>query len=503
MAVSIVDTECSLVALLDCLENLPTQPPSLYLDLEGVRLSRYGSISIVQLFVLPRNHVFLIDIFVLQRDAFRIANQSGTDLRSILESPLVPKVCFDIRNDSDALFAHFAISMRGFNDVQLLEIATRSYSKERVAGLAKCIESDAQLTTEAKEAWKATKQKGLSLFAAEHGGSPEIFNTRPMLQDLIDYCTQDVVYLPVLWHTYSRKISKTWAARVQKATDERILMSQAVSYEPHGKHKALSPWAKAARQGKGRGSGDIGVPQTTGRNNINAAHIVATQAVQEKVGKQLSDIMSRPLSMGEPNPHHSKNMADSGTTRKPLRIKEQVGVQNLPVRSKTASDPETSTTPDTLLHPAAVPPNWTCTTCSRQMQETQKSDHLAGKQHMARVKQAASAGTEAPPPPQPDKATHMYPRAGGSVVTKPQNADTKLRAKPLVFVPAQSNVPAHSLKAKGANRRKKLPKESLPQRVRLSCQSGWGFSGLGGGDDYGLCDKDCGWCGHCMDGVDV
>jgi hypothetical protein len=23
------------------------------------------------------------------------------------------------------------------------------------------------------------------------------------------------------------------------------------------------------------------------------------------------------------------------------------------------------------------------------------------------------------------------------------------------------------------------------------------------GEDYGLCDKDCGWCGHCMDGVYV
>lgn len=22
-------------------------------------------------------------------------------------------------------------------------------------------------------------------------------------------------------------------------------------------------------------------------------------------------------------------------------------------------------------------------------------------------------------------------------------------------------------------------------------------------ENYGLCDKDCGWCGHCMDGVDI
>ncbi|KAB2576701.1 hypothetical protein DBV05_g4761 [Lasiodiplodia theobromae] len=31
---------------------------------------------------------------------------------------------------------------------------------------------------------------------------------------------------------------------------------------------------------------------------------------------------------------------------------------------------------------------------------------------------------------------------------------------------------------------------------------GYGY-GFGGGYDWGLCDKDCGWCGHCMDGVDI
>lgn len=31
---------------------------------------------------------------------------------------------------------------------------------------------------------------------------------------------------------------------------------------------------------------------------------------------------------------------------------------------------------------------------------------------------------------------------------------------------------------------------------------GYGY-GFGDGNDWGLCDKDCGWCGHCMDGVDI
>lgn len=52
--VRLVDSSSSIVALLDLLVHLPDTPPSLYCDLEGVRLSRNGSISLLQIFVLPR-----------------------------------------------------------------------------------------------------------------------------------------------------------------------------------------------------------------------------------------------------------------------------------------------------------------------------------------------------------------------------------------------------------------------------------------------------------------
>jgi len=40
-------------------------------------------------------------------------------LKDILESATTPKVFFDIRNDSGALFAHFGIALQGVQDVQL------------------------------------------------------------------------------------------------------------------------------------------------------------------------------------------------------------------------------------------------------------------------------------------------------------------------------------------------------------------------------------------------
>lgn len=258
MEMTIVDSEPSVVALIDYLDHLPIQPPSIYLDIEGVNLSRHGSISIIQIFVPPKNHVFLIDVFVLQEKAFCTSNSPRTNLRSILESAQVPKVFFDVRNDSDALFAHFNIALQGVQDVQLLEVATRSYSKDKVTGLAMCIEKDAQLTPEASAAWKATKQKGRSKFAPEHGGSYEVFNVRPMLHDIIEYCTQDVVYLPLLWKIYTQKISVKWMRKVQDKTFERIQMSHEASYEPNSRDKVWTPWAKPAKSNRSDLSGKTG-----------------------------------------------------------------------------------------------------------------------------------------------------------------------------------------------------------------------------------------------------
>ena len=135
----------------------------------------------------PTNQVYLLDILVLREKAFNTPGQSGTDLRAILQSEIIPEVFFDVRNDADALFAHFGVSVEGVVDVQLMEVAARRSSRGLLAELGKSIEQDAQLKDEAIKQWKATKEKGLSLFAPERGGSYEIFNTRPLPEDIITF----------------------------------------------------------------------------------------------------------------------------------------------------------------------------------------------------------------------------------------------------------------------------------------------------------------------------
>ena len=47
MAVHVIDTPKEVVSLLNDIDNQPKEPPSLHVDIEGVNLSRHGSISII------------------------------------------------------------------------------------------------------------------------------------------------------------------------------------------------------------------------------------------------------------------------------------------------------------------------------------------------------------------------------------------------------------------------------------------------------------------------
>jgi exonuclease 3'-5' domain-containing protein 1 len=238
----LIDTIQAVATLIDSLLDLPTSPPSLYLDIEGVKLCRHGSISIIQLLVVPQNRTYLIDIHTLKDAAFNTPGATGQTLKHILEAETIPKVFFDVRNDSDALFAHFEINLAGIQDLQLMELATRRHSKRFLSGLAKCIDYDLRLTFAEKSAWTATKTRGKNLFAPEKGGSYEVFNQRPLSEVIALYCTQDVQFMPMLWNTYSERLTTSWATKVATETEVRVRSSQSKGYQPNGSHKSFGPW---------------------------------------------------------------------------------------------------------------------------------------------------------------------------------------------------------------------------------------------------------------------
>jgi exonuclease 3'-5' domain-containing protein 1 len=55
--------------------------------------------------------VYLIDVHTLGEEAFDTAGVGEITLKDILQDEEIPKVFFDVRNDSDALFSHFGIAL--------------------------------------------------------------------------------------------------------------------------------------------------------------------------------------------------------------------------------------------------------------------------------------------------------------------------------------------------------------------------------------------------------
>lgn len=230
--------------LIDNFGNLQTlaSAPCLYFDLEGVKLGRSGTISIMQVLVHPADRTHLIDIHTLGEEAFNIPGQAGLTLKDILQSETIPKVFFDVRNDSDALFAHFGIKLAGIQDLQLMELGARTNRPRKyVSGLANCIEKDLGLTAAEKQLWKETKEKGLNLFAPERGGSYEVFNTRPLTDAVTQYCIQDVRFLPILWRRYQNNMNGHWRGKVREESKARVALSQTESYNGQGVHMKLAP----------------------------------------------------------------------------------------------------------------------------------------------------------------------------------------------------------------------------------------------------------------------
>ncbi|KAF2444194.1 hypothetical protein P171DRAFT_455070 [Karstenula rhodostoma CBS 690.94] len=257
----LVSTVTELAQVLDRLNLSTTVPPHLYIDIEGVNLSRNGSISVFTLFDRTQKYVYLIDVHSLGFAAFTTHSATcatfkdsgfeaiGADaaryitLKTILESPEIPKVFFDVRNDSDALFAHFGIRLQGVQDLQMMELATRCRrNRERVNGLSRCLEFGLVgiLSPFQRSQVQSIKARGSALFAPEKGGSFEVFNQRPLDVTIENYCMQDVIFLPALWSLYNQKLwVPFWKFVVQHETKKRLEESQAPDYVPQGKHKTL------------------------------------------------------------------------------------------------------------------------------------------------------------------------------------------------------------------------------------------------------------------------
>ncbi|KAL3599829.1 hypothetical protein FPOAC2_04057 [Fusarium poae] len=176
-------------SLPDLLVFISSIPPSgtLYLDLEGKSLSRNGTLSLITVLIHPTRVISLIDIQTLGNSAFTTSSANGKTLKAILEDPHIPKCLWDVRNDADALCAHYQVRLKGVTDIQLLENASRAGGKTYVRGLDACVEKDLGLKVMEVHRWIKTKREVKALMPND------IFTRRPLDAKTIQYCVNDVV----------------------------------------------------------------------------------------------------------------------------------------------------------------------------------------------------------------------------------------------------------------------------------------------------------------------
>ena len=243
MQTELINTTSSLQSFLDGIIDDTSQPPILYVDLEGNNLSRHGTLSLVNIFVESESKVYFVDVTTLQYNAFDTTGSNGRTLRTVLESDDIIKVFFDIRNDSDALFSLYGVRVGGVEDLQLMELASRTFDKRHVNGLAKCIERDSRIGFKEKEEWKSVKEKGKKLFEPRYGGSYAVFDERPLSPEIHTYCVQDVILMPHLRTIYRAKLCDAWWIKIDEETKARIRQSQGQKYNGKGQHMAQAPHA--------------------------------------------------------------------------------------------------------------------------------------------------------------------------------------------------------------------------------------------------------------------
>ena len=121
-----------------------------YIDIEGVNLCRFGSISIIQILALLLDKIYLVNVHILKDNAFTIVGEEGQIVKDVLESATIPKVFFDIRNNLDTLFSYFSVNLVYIQDIQLMQLVTQTYNRKYVSGLSKYIEKDIAITASEK-----------------------------------------------------------------------------------------------------------------------------------------------------------------------------------------------------------------------------------------------------------------------------------------------------------------------------------------------------------------
>ncbi|CAF3433565.1 unnamed protein product [Fusarium graminearum] len=198
------------------LVNLPTDSPSIYLDAADIGNNKLDHL---QLFILPTNTLYLVDLIRLSDIAFSAVGACEMSLRLVLESKSIPKVGFDIRDLSRLLFRQHNISLASIYDIQLMELASRKEGQymKFLAGLAKCIDRDIFNSNDRKIRWLNPAQPSNLHVHNTMGHAPK-------------YIMRRVEMFPVLWSLYKQELDRPknamWLHLARQESEQRVYDSK-------------------------------------------------------------------------------------------------------------------------------------------------------------------------------------------------------------------------------------------------------------------------------------
>ncbi|KAL9098694.1 MAG: hypothetical protein Q9187_009615, partial [Circinaria calcarea] len=334
----------------------------------------------------------------------------------------------------------------------------------------------------------------------------------------------DVAVLPSLWLVYSDRLSSKWAEKVLVETGKRARVSQSATYDPKGKEKSLSPWGKPPAKKKSRQQAKtptqdytLGSPSlrrlfepgsirfkepNSGppREPSTATSLLSSLSIHTSApcSAESPSVLQSTPSAGEPN---------SSRNRKP-RIDNQPDKTHRRAETNSAIPPEQK-----IAHfPSTTNPSsyWLCDLCSRKMLESQKDAHLEGKPHTRNLKMQSTIRTSNPSIAIPISAKRIKPASETAAPKRKNNRYPTPKACAGAFVPSRQT-PTTSKPPKSrttfSTSSSRLAATGVPRGYsvydpKYTSETAYGTSYMIDDQNWGLCDKDCGWCGHCMDGVD-
>ncbi|EPE07042.1 3 -5 exonuclease [Ophiostoma piceae UAMH 11346] len=197
-----------------------------------------GPLSVVVLRAFPNPDIFVVDMNSLGRTALTGRTFASSSFKTVLESPRMLKVMWDLFDPVDMLWTQFGIRLQNGLDLQLVENAARKTSKFYLdTSLEVALKTDLRLS-KAELAYNTKCRRVIEERIVLEADLEPLSTDSPLLQ----YCANCVRYMPRLFFKYMDRTDGEWLTKARNESARRITVALGRSRDLRSPSKALGPW---------------------------------------------------------------------------------------------------------------------------------------------------------------------------------------------------------------------------------------------------------------------